>query len=569
MDTLTIIKNKIKDLDSLYKRMDKTRDFVYNEPYKMKKLDGKTLEDRVINVTMPYAPIIANTIINDLMEAHWAPVVDGNISSTQKNYIERFIRNNGEETDELLGKKGFPPLQEWWCNHVCIRSYIGVRYVSQMINGQFIIDALPVDMRYTPFEHGNDGLNWIANISYYSESQVRAEFEEELKTKGANTLRSSQTDIEVKDYWNGEINEVYIGDTKVREQKNPFGYPPFIIAAPATGFMLRDKGYIEHESEDILFLIRDVLNEINRSVSLEQTLGYEVLKPPYVKPEEIVDGQPAEAPPKTAQTKKAKKGYEWVLLDKPDVNRAFITGREDLAKVLQMGGVNDIDLGNVSQTVSAVWITAQAGIRKKFSNPRLKTIGQAKQMLDRMRIDQAQRTKDVEKGSPEMVIGRRGQKVNYSPDKLGDPENYDIRYEYRTQSATEEIANLTQFEAAPDLPYEWRLEHILKADNPQAIIRMRDMERAKEDELVFNIEMGLSHAKEAEAAEDEQEAQIKSIEAKAFIDKAVKLLNQIELPATTAVGKEQTKGNPQLLAGLPKLLSSGGGAVRQRQEVQQ
>ncbi len=574
MDTLTMIQNEIDKRDKRYKVMDRTRDRVYNTPYVMTKLDGKTPLDDVINVTMPYAPIIANTVINDIMESFLQVVIEGDISATQNNYIEGFLRDNREETDEILRKLGFPPLFEWWSNHVCIRSYIGVRWVSQIVDGQYVIDCLPVDMRYTPYEYGNDGKNWVANITYRSESEIRAEYSKELEKKGHATLQTTKLDIKVTDFWSTEKNEVYIDGVLIRTQKNPFGEPPFVISAPATGFMLRDKGYIEHESEDILFLIRDVLDEINRSVSIEQTIGFELIRPPYVEPVEKKDGKPARQPPVTGQTKNAKQGEEWKLLEKPDVNNAFLTGREDIMKIVQMGGVNDIDLGNVSQTVSAVWITAQAGIRKKFSNPRLKAIAQADQMLARMMIDQAKKAVEVETGSPELLIGRRGRKVPYSAEKLGDPDKYDILYEYRTQSNTEEIANLTQFEAAPDLPYEWKLEHILKADDPQAIIRMKDFEEAKvADPAIGLSEMGVSLAREAAEVEDEQEADLMKLQSMMLIERAVALLKQRLQPAPetpeTTPPTEKPRGNSQALMALPKLLQGQrtGGAPRQPREA--
>ena len=216
MDTLTMIQNEIDKRDKRYKVMDRARDRVYNTPYVMTKLDGKTPLDDVINVTMPYAPIIANTVINDIMESFLQVVIEGDISATQNNYIEGFLRDNREETDEILRKLGFPPLFEWWSNHVCIRSYIGVRWVSQIVDGQYVIDCLPVDMRYTPYEYGNDGKNWVANITYRSESEIRAEYAKELEKKGHNTLRSTKLDIEVKDWWSTEKNEVYIDDVLIR-----------------------------------------------------------------------------------------------------------------------------------------------------------------------------------------------------------------------------------------------------------------------------------------------------------------------------------------------------------------
>lgn len=566
MDTLTIIKNRMEELKPLHDRMDRTRDSVYNTEYLMETLDSKAGARKylgnVINVKMPYAPIIANTIINDLMDAFRQTIVEGNIPATMQRMIEEFIDDNRDAANErLVNSPWHASLFEIWSSHVCIRSFIGVRWASQIIDGKYHIDCLPLDMRYVAYEYGNDGLNWVNNRSFRSKSSLEIQYAKELKEKGVSIQGKADVLIQVDDWWSSEKKELYVGDKLLVEQKNPFGKPPFVIAAPATGFMLRDKGYVAHDSEDILFLIRDILDELNRTISIEQTKAFETLRPPYVEPVEKVDAKPAGKVPVTGQVKKYKKGEEPQLLETPDVNRAFLTAREDLSKVLQMGGVNDIDLGNVSQTVSAVWITAQAGIRKKFSGPRLKTISQAEQALARLMIEQAKNAVELEEGSPDIVVGGIGRKRTYTAEKLGDPDKYTIRYEFRSQSKTEEIANLAQFEAAPDLPYEWRLEHILGADDPKGIIRMKDFEEAKRSDPVIGLsEMGISLAREAEQIEDEQEADLKKLQSMMLIERAVALLKQrlqpapMALPGEEVTPKESPKGSPRPLMALPKLL---------------
>ncbi len=583
MDTLTIIKNRMTELKLLHDRMDKTRDWVYSKAYQMPDLkDPKKSMDNVISVTMPYAAIIANTVINDLMSSFRQTIVEGDISSTTQRTIEKFIDGNREQADEqLVNSNWHASLFEIWASHVCVRSFIGVRWVSQIIDGKYYIDCLPVDMRYVAYEYGNDGLNWVNNRSFRSWGNLVAEYGEELlKDKGVKHNSSktggANTDIEVDDWWSSNRHELYVGGSLVIDQGHSLGEPPFVIAAPATGFMLRDPKYIAHDSEDILYLIRGILDELNRSASIEQTKGAATIKPPYVQEQEIPDGKPAEAVPTTSQVRKYRKGERPQLLETPDINTAFLTSRQDLAKVLQMGGVNDIDLGNVSQTVSAVWITAQAGIRKKFSGARLSAIAQGDQQLARKMIKQTQEAAELEEGSPEILVGMTGRKTKYNPDKLGDPEKYFVRIELRSQSKTEEIANLAQFEAAPDLPYEWRLEHILGVDDPQSIIRMRDMEDAKRaDPAIGLYEMGISLAQEAAELDDEQEAEVKKIQSMMLCERVVSILKQrlqpapATLPSQQATPKEAPKGNRTPLMQLPKLLGTGDQPLpRQQEEVQ-
>ncbi len=573
LTSLEITKNRMTQLKPLHDRMDKTRDRVYNTPYEMPDLGDPTKPmGGVINVTMPFGAIIANTVINDLMTSFRQTIVEGSISAKTQKLIEGYIDDNREEADEdLVNSDWHASLFEIWCNHVCIRSYIGVRWVSQIVDGKYVIDAMPVDMRYCPWEYGNGVLNYAAPISFRTRAELEVKYAQIIKDKSISLTGKSTQLFEVRDYWDSEKKELWINDVLALKQKNPLGEVPFVISAPATGFMLRDKHYIEHDAEDILYLIRGVLDEMNRTASIEQTKGAETIRPPYVDLREKPDGGPAKQPPKTGQTKQKKVGEPWELLKTPDINTAFLTGRADLAKVIQMGGVNDIDLGNVSQTVSAVWITAQAGIRKKFSGPRLKAITQGDQQLARMMIRQTQNAVELESGSPEILVGGAGRQRPYTADKLGDPKQYSIRIELRSQSKTEEIANLVQFESAPDLPYEWRLEHILGANDPKGIIRMK----ANEDSLELDpaqkfADLGLKLAREAEESQDEQEKDVLNLRSMMNIERAVAILKQrlqpAPLPEEEPKLKSSPKGSPRPLVNMPNLLGPGDQALPRQQE---
>ncbi len=341
LTTLEIVKNKVTELQPLYNRMDKTRKLVYLTDYKLTQFDGETPIEKVINVTTNWPAIFANAIISDLMGAVWQTVIesDGKLSDKQKHQIETFIEDNLAQADEQLGRRGMADLFTWLCNHVCIRSLIGARWVSQFDEGEYKIDCLPVDMRWTPFEYGNDGLNWVAPTTFRSRALIKAQYGIDVGTD----------ETEVVDWWDCEKKELWIAEELVKTQKNPFGEPPFVIEIPSSGFMLRDKGYIEHEAEDLFFLNRGLYDERSRQMSIEQTLGMDVLFPPYEQ--EADEAGKGDKPPKTGETLKVKTGERHQLLPRGDLTNAFRTGRADIQRDLQMGGVNDIDLGTVSQTV--------------------------------------------------------------------------------------------------------------------------------------------------------------------------------------------------------------------------
>lgn len=563
MDTLTIVKDRAKELDPLYKRMDKTRDLVYLTPFKLQDFKQKDLAN-VVNVTTNWPAVYANAIISDLMGAIWQTVIesDGKLSDEQKHIIENFIEDNLAQADEQLARKGFAELFTWLCNHVCIRSLIGARWVSQFEGDSYKLDCLPVDMRWCPFEFGASGLDWAAPISFRSKARIKSEYGVDI----------SGSEIKVTDFWDSEKNEVWIGEKLAPRmpQKHPFGYPPFVIEIPSSGFMLRDKGYLEHEAEDLLFLNRGLYEERSRQMSIEQTLGMDVLFPPYEQEAEE-PGKKADKPPKTGETIKVKKGELHKLLPRGDITNAFRASRADIQRDLQMGGVNDIDLGTVSQTVSAVWITEQSEIRNKLIKPRLKALAVFRQQLARMMINQyIQISEGVSKSKSESLIGITGRKRRYSVPQLGDPDTYTITNELMSKSKKQEIVNLAMFEAARgDLPLKVRLTDILKADDPDGIMRELEIEGAKRaDPAIALFEMAISYAREAKSLEG-TDAEIKKTQSMMLTERCCSIIKQRQqmqqpLPEEAEVTQVETKG-PGTQALIPLLGGGGGEGSAQRQ----
>lgn len=247
--TLEKIQKRVDELQPLYDRMDKTKDLVYLNPYKMENFDKSEVEN-VINVTTNWPAIYANAIISDLMGSVWQTVIESNakMSDKQKHDIENFIEDNLAQADEQLAARGMADLFTFLCNHVCIRSLIGARWTSRFEGNVYKTDCLHVDMRWTPFEFGKDGLSWVAHKTWRSGAKVFAQYGKDV----------GDQEILVTDFWDCAKNEVWLDEEMAPKwpKNHDFGTPPFVILTPSSGFMLRDKGYLEHEGEDLLFLSR-------------------------------------------------------------------------------------------------------------------------------------------------------------------------------------------------------------------------------------------------------------------------------------------------------------------------
>jgi hypothetical protein len=323
--------------------------------------------------------------------------------------------------------------------------------------------------------------------------------------------------------------------------------------------MLRDTGYLEHESEDPLFLDKKLFAEDNRFASIAATKGMETVRPPMMQKVKDMDAAPADAPPGMGETKKAPLEGGWEPVKRPDINQAFLDAANVVKRALRQGGLNDIDLGNVEpQDLSAIMLSKQSGIRAKFRKPRLEAIEIFYQQFARKMIEQYNTCLEKSNGV-EIKIGQTGRKKVYG--NLGDPSTYFIDAKLMSFDKTMEIANASIASALwGKLPDEWIITNILNAEDTDEIMRKLAVQRAKAaDPFIEYFELAIRYAEEAEELTD-IDADIKKIESMKLTDICVSILgqrNQLQQPQT-AQGKPQTNALAALAArsgGMP-----GGGA---------
>ena len=559
-NTWTMIEERITALSDLNKRMDETSELLHwdDNPYKLVKPDGKTPLRDAISVTPNLPKVFAHGVISDLMSGKWQTVVEGKVSPRQEHLIEEFVDDNLAQADEqLLINNWIPSLFSWLANHVCLRWAIGARWFSQVKDGEYQIDCLPVDMRWTPFVLGK----WVASITFRDKDDLEEELEEYEKRaksgRGTYTKPSlgsySSTKFEVRDYWDKKDNELWVNKTLAYTQTNTRGYPPFVIVVPSSGFMLQDTGYLKHRGEDILFLNAGLYKELARSISLEQTSGYAGLYPGTEQEVANFDAQPAEPAPQLDENVKVRMGERHSPVPRGDINRAGQTAMADIQMMIEQGGPLSPRVYNTPP--SAVLLAGETELITRLQNVRKEALGVFRSQLARMMIDQFR-----EAGGDELLIGKRGKKGKYSAAKLGDPDNYTISYHLSVKSKRQELANLAEFAAVYDkLPLKWNLSNILMADDTDGIIHDLELDRAKAMNPALGlIDMGLRYLEEAESLEDEIEEAAKREQAKILAHEYVMAMRaRIQPPAPSAERIapsaqpqqiEQPRGNAQLLA---------------------
>lgn len=554
IEILGKIKSRREQMSDRYRVMDRDREIVYLNKYELKDTKGNKVED-AIHITMNDPAVYAGAVSYLLMTSKWQTQVECRNRSFKTHIIEQFFNDTDAEANEFLAARGEPELFLFLCNHVCLRSYIGCRFLfrTDEETGEIYPEYLPVDMRWTPYVYGRRGLAWVAPSFFMTPDEILADYPEaEGKIQG-------DKDIEVIDYWDSEQNILFVGDQEVWTQPNNLGYPPFVIQKPASGFMLRDKGYLAHEAESIFYLNRDLYDEWNRVVSIEQTLNMKLIKPSYQKESDDLSGPPAEYPDGVGKVAEVRKGEKYELLETKDINAAHRMANNVISGALQRGGVNNIDLGNVNQQVSAVWITEQAEIRTKILEPRLRCLAAFRQQLARMMIDQ------YIKGQYKTSLGKVGAKTLYDYADLGDPKTYSITFNLRSKSKKMEIANLAIAQGARGIvPEERIIRDIMEYDDPEGVIDQLNYERAEQaDPALFFFRKAYSLAEKAEVAEGIEAERLK-LESMRLTKKGCDLIRAERLQAQQGIvpeGRRPAIPKPNTNTLIPMMTQSLGSGV--------
>ena len=493
-DNMKLVEDKIKALGELYTRMDETKDLVQLKAYTLKDFDGKTAIQQSISVTRNTPAWQAYVMVNKLVKVKWQTVVNSSakLSSTRIRDIETFSDDVWAQVDEFLGDKfGMAGgLMSWLANHVIVRSLIGARWCLYYDkDDNLVIDCLPVDMRWCPFELNE----WYCNITYRSAESIKAEYGEAVEVSGA--------EVEVRDFWDKDVEEVYVNKTtKIAEKKNLFGVPPFVIIMPSAGFMLRDKGFIKYEAEDALFLDRGLYDEMNRALSIAQTLALDTIMPATEQETEDDIAKPPVPFPMPGETVRVQKGERHLRIERGDLNNAFMKATSELEKDIDHGGVTDTEAGTNTSDRTALWVTTQNELLNEKLKPRVDALAGFRKKSMRMIIDQYIKLAGVKTGKTEREIGIHGMKHKFSSAQLGDVATYRIDYIPMMVSKEQNIANTALANAQQGLvPHRFILQETLQVEDPDGLLRELELERAKQaDPSISLFEMALRYAEEAE-----------------------------------------------------------------------
>ncbi len=547
-DVLQMVKDRETDLDLRYKVMDETKKLLFPSkyPYELMGFDGVKIKN-AIHTTLPGAANFARNVISELQKTTFQWYVDGDIVKGAKSKVEKCLMAVADQTDEGLINSGTASLKSWLSSHVAVRSLIGMRFISQIVKEKYTVDCLPMDMRYVAWEFGQDGLAWFSYRTRRSQRLIKAEYQVDVEDKLA----------EVVDVWTPEKNYVYVGGKLLEgfPQKHKFGKPPGVIVLPSSGYMLRDEGFMEDESPDILYLYKVIYEAKNRNASILQTKAMDTIQPAMVDQREQPDASPAVAPPESGQVKKKGLKEPWIPLPRPDLTPALQAGIAQINNEAEDTGYTALDTGRGESSDTAIKISTQYEIRQKYNKVLIEALQVFYGQWGRMIMEQG---KIISRGGEsELKIGGQGKKLGFSFTSLPELDDYTIKARLMTKNKQLEIANASLASALKGIyPKRWIVENLMMTDEPEKVLRELDIEKSREIDPAFDwLEIANGYAEEIDNAEG-VEAELIEVKFYQAMDNYKKIMEERNNPvpvASTGLTKKPGSngaGNTNALAAL-------------------
>ncbi|KKM06700.1 hypothetical protein LCGC14_1741390, partial [marine sediment metagenome] len=357
--------------------------------------------------------------------------------------------------------------------------------------------------------------------------EVAAEDGKDFKPKNQISYECAVLDV-----WDDKVNQVWIDGALVREQKNPYGFCPVVLQVVYLGYgrMLLDQNWQLRDGESIFFMVRSIEPEINRLVSILQTLNMQELKAAlqWQNPDGSPQDLPPEEYPQMGDILSTGKG-QMSVIHMGEAREAARMLYNIVEKARQEGSFTDIDIGNVRQPFSAVALVTIGESKDLVYLPRLA----AKELLN---VDTAEMViRQAMQIGGAIELGTPGHKKSFATSKLSG--EYDIQYKYFTKSPKIDIARMSLADAAAQwYPREFIYEKVLQVEDPDGLMDQWYSEQAEllspNVRMFRTIRRLLKRAEETNDVDAAREAQIMAEDLGISIDRA--RMGELEPPKIEA-----------------------------------
>ena len=338
--------DKKSERSELIERYKTDSDLLYLDKYIMK--DAKELHaiPDIVNVTLNRPAVFFHNVVSALGKTVEQVVVESEDKNLDTHYVEDFRSAGFRSANDKLTRRGRYELNPWFDFHSCIRGSTAARCVFQIKDGVLDTEIIPWDTRYVTYDVGVDGLKWAAYATIRTKGAIEAEYgtlkidEKEAKLP---TIGKTAT---VLDVWHTEGHELWIAGKKLFEEPHDFGFTPVVIQTVVLGSMLADEDALVHEEESIFFLIRGAISELQRLISIMQTLNLKAVKPP-MKAKKRGASEPPEYEDvmRTAAMTVMEPEEDIQRIDYGDAQRSATIALNMINRALEEGSLSSSDLG--------------------------------------------------------------------------------------------------------------------------------------------------------------------------------------------------------------------------------
>jgi len=434
-DYLQQVKDKEEQESELRKRMDNDRDLARLSAYSMKDIKGRNVPD-VVNVTLNKPSVFASNVEAALNKAIEQVSVISEDPKCKTEVIADCVRAGFASANARARRQGKWPLNPYFDQQLCRRGGAVARVAFRMADAKdakgkairvLIPDITPWDRRFAVYETGDDGLSWAAYRTKRTKGDILSQY--------PDASISSQF-AEVVDYWNNEVNAIYINNNLYLEQENTLGFVPVCVQNVTLGSMMSDEDDLKYQGESIFYMIRDAIPELNRLVSIMQTLNMIGIKPP--KEWQSQGGQ--QEPPDYTDVMAAgsitasETGGGIKDINFGDLKNAAMYALQIIDKAITEGSLDIINVGDIpSGGLSAVALIQIGEGRDQIFLPRLAARGFLNQQIADMMLHQIILT-----GESSVQIGTKGRARTFQVSQLQG--EYEVEFRYFVNSPKVDIA---------------------------------------------------------------------------------------------------------------------------------
>lgn len=469
-DWIEKVEGKERELKGLYARMETDQNLYRLAKFTMKDFNEKKVP-KVRNMTLPDAKIFGNKVVGTLKRAHMQTEIELDEDKDNKgaSKLEKFFDSYFYKIDEEFSNRGIRGgFDGTSSGQSAIRGWLAYLSSPYVKNNKFYTGVRVWDTQFVSFEHGMDGLLWAACRMTRNKLAIKGEFNYEI----------SGDDAEVIDIWTTTKNIVFVDNEVVRDEEHGWtdmeGNPvcPVVIEGCDAGVFMRDDEYQTYEGESIYDCIRDLIDDLNGTASVFNTLNYRAFQgstqltgvedpnnfnlnggSPYGEREVVV----------------LKKGEEFKPIPIQDVKNSTTYLLNLIESRLQRGSLPATDYGSISFPMSAVAIKGLGESADTVYLPRFDQRARAKQALCKIIASQWLTLKPTEAKFE-------------APDDSVMKGNWELTFRYWNISPVENVADYAVAgEASKYFAPEDVIKEVLRVEDPDAAIRRR---RAYEAETV-------------------------------------------------------------------------------------